>query len=294
MNSRIVSRSFGTHDGPFHADEVSACALLLLVDLIDRNLIVRSRKEEVLADCDFVCDVGGVYDPDTRRFDHHQADYRGELSSAGMVLAYLRDTGRLTEEEYLHLHDGIIGGVDAHDTGRAKPIPGLCTFSHVITQMLPIAYDASDEEFDAAFLVAVDFTLGHLARMLERYRYIAGCRQEVAVAMEEGGELLLFDRKIPWLENFFALGGDDHPALFVIMPAGPHWKLRAIPPTYQERMAVRLPLPAEWAGLLNSDLERVSGISGAVFCHKARFISVWESKEAAIEAFHQTLKERSV
>ncbi|MDF2550599.1 MAG: hypothetical protein K0S07_1666, partial [Chlamydiales bacterium] len=28
-------RSFGTHDGSFHADEVTACALLLLVDLID-------------------------------------------------------------------------------------------------------------------------------------------------------------------------------------------------------------------------------------------------------------------
>ena len=33
---QIRPRSFGTHDGSFHADEVTACALLLLFDLIDR------------------------------------------------------------------------------------------------------------------------------------------------------------------------------------------------------------------------------------------------------------------
>nr|NGX27459.1 hypothetical protein [Chlamydiota bacterium] len=39
----MISRSLGTHDGSFHADEVSACALLLVFDLIDRDKIFRTR-----------------------------------------------------------------------------------------------------------------------------------------------------------------------------------------------------------------------------------------------------------
>lgn len=294
MSNQLIPRSFGTHDGPFHADEVSACALLLLANLIDRQSMVRSRSEERLAQCEFVCDVGGIYDPSQKRFDHHQADYLGELSSAGMILAYLCEQGLLSEEQYLCLRDGVIAGVDADDTGRMKPIRGLSTFSQIISQMLPIAYEALDEEFDLAFLEAVDFAMSLFSRMLERLRYTIGCRDEVKGAMEKGGELLLFHRKLPWLENFFALGGESHPALFVIMPAGSHWKLRAIPPTYEERMAVRLPLPAQWAGLANGQLEKVSGIPGAIFCHKARFFSVWESREAAMQAFYATLAQRSV
>ena len=33
MEQIILSRSFGTHDGSFHADEVTACALLLFFNL---------------------------------------------------------------------------------------------------------------------------------------------------------------------------------------------------------------------------------------------------------------------
>src|SRR5579872_4498942 len=86
-----IPRSVGTHDGSFHADEVTACALLLLFDRIDRDKIHRTRNEETLARCDYVCDVGGVYNPEIRRFDHHQNQYQGHYSSAGMVLLYLKE-----------------------------------------------------------------------------------------------------------------------------------------------------------------------------------------------------------
>ena len=83
--------------------------------------------------------------------------------------------------------------------------------------------------------------------------------------MERSDLYMEFDVSIPWLESFFALGGKDHPSLFVIMPAGEHWKLRGIPPDEQHKMQVRVPLPQKWAGLLDEDLKKVSGISGAIF-----------------------------
>ena len=76
------------------------------------------------------------------------------------------------------------------------------------------------------------------------------------------------------------------------MPSGEHWKLRGIPPNLQEKMKVRLPLPQEWAGLSEEDLKRVSGIPGAIFCHKGRFISVWETKGDALQALHYVLRHR--
>jgi uncharacterized UPF0160 family protein len=92
------------------------------------------------------------------------------------------------------------------------------------------------------------------------------------------------------MDAFFELGGERHPATFVIMPVTGGWKLRGIPPTNDDRMRVRVPLPAVWAGLMDEALTKVSGIPGAIFCHKGRFISMWKTKEEALSALKQVLK----
>ena len=110
--------------------------------------------------------------------------------------------------------------------------------------------------------------------MIKRYHYIKACKEKVAEAMKPQSQALIFTESMPWQDNFFDLGGEQHPALFVVMPAGDHWKLRGIPPNPQDRMGVRRPLPESWAGLRDEELQSVAGISGAIFCHKGRFISV--------------------
>ncbi|MEM1283050.1 MAG: MYG1 family protein, partial [Chlamydiota bacterium] len=169
-------------------------------------------------------------------------------------------------------------------------IPGFCTYSHVMANYTPIEYDVKPEEQDTAFYVALDFAIGHLQRMWDRYRFVHSCREDVVQAMETRDECLIFDRAIPWMDLFFELGGINHPAQFVVMPTGTHWKLRGIPPTPDDKMEVRLPLPLEWAGHLEGDLKDITGIEGAIFCHKGRFISVWETKEDALEALKHTLQ----
>lgn len=291
MQRKVTLRSVGTHDGTFHADEVTACALLLLFNLVDSNKIVRTRNIALLETCEYVCDVGGVYNPSEKLFDHHQAEYQGGLSSAGMVLLYLHDTKHIDKHEYDFFNNSLITGVDAHDNGKELQLPGVCTYSHVVSNFTPIPYDAEPGVQDAAFFEALNFAQKHLIRLWQRYQYMQSCRQIVAEAMtSSNGEFLVFDRSIPWLEIFFELDGAHHPALFVIMPSGKHWKLRGIPPTINEKMKVRSPLPQQWAGLAEEELKRISGIPGAIFCHKGRFISVWETREDAIKALKQTLK----
>ncbi|PIS03176.1 MAG: hypothetical protein COT85_03910 [Chlamydiae bacterium CG10_big_fil_rev_8_21_14_0_10_42_34] len=285
-------RSLGTHDGSFHADEVTACSLLLLFDLIDQDKVHRTRDPKILNKCDFVCDVGGIYDATKRRFDHHQVDYQGAMSSAGMILLYLKDQKFIEPHLYDYFHKGLIMGVDAHDNGVAKLEPGIASFSQVVSNFLPIEYDSSTEEMDKAFFRAVDFVTGHLDRLKKRYLYTIDCRTSVKKAMVPGSNALIFEESLPWIENFFDLGGELHPAQFVIMPAGSHWKLRGIPPSLAERMKVRQPLPEAWAGLHEENLKKISGIKGAVFCHKGRFISIWETKEDALKALHIALEKK--
>lgn len=290
MASPVVLRSVGTHDGSFHADEVTACALLLLFGLVDRDKIVRSRSEEKLARCEYVCDVGGVYDPALKRFDHHQVSYKGEMSSAGMVLLYLKDSGKIDPPTYDFFNRSLILGVDAHDTGRAATPMGTCTFSNVISNFVPPAYDAEESLQQEAFQHALDFVFGHLKRLLERYRYILACRKMVEESMSQHKPYLFFEKAIPWLESFFELGGERHSAVFVVMPSSEGWKLRAIPPNAEERMKLRTPMPEEWAGLRDEELRRVSGIQGAIFCHKGRFISIWKTKEDVFKALERCLQ----
>eukprot|EP00878_Enallax_costatus_P028250 GHUV01030496.1.p1 GENE.GHUV01030496.1~~GHUV01030496.1.p1 ORF type:complete len:145 (-),score=18.22 GHUV01030496.1:44-478(-) len=53
----------------------------------------RSRDSAVLSDCDVIIDVGGVYEPNNNRFDHHQRGFEEvfgfgfntKLSSAGAL-----------------------------------------------------------------------------------------------------------------------------------------------------------------------------------------------------------------
>lgn len=287
-----IPRSFGTHDGTFHADEVTATALLLLTNRIDRDLIFRTRDLELLAKCEFVCDVGGIYDPEKKLFDHHQADYTGPLSSAGMVLEYLRDHGDLSADEYQIFQQTIIAGVDAHDNGLDPAPPGVSTYSHIIGNFMPIHYESSKEEQETAFQAALNFALGHLGRMRERFHYIKSTRDTVEAAMIANKDCLMFERSLPWLDSFFDLKGELHSATFVIMPSGDHWKLRGIPPKITQKMKVRHPLPLEWAGLLGEELKQATGIPGAIFCHKGRFISVWETKEDALKALEKVLKNK--
>lgn len=289
MEKTIIPRSFGTHDGSFHADEVTACALLLLCGLIDRDKIHRTRDPEALSHCEYVCDVGGVYDPSIKRFDHHQVEYEGFLSSAGMVWKYLKDERIIDSHFYDYFNNTLIIGVDAHDNGVARVEPGYCSFSQVVSNFLPVEYTVSSKQHQETFFQALDFVYEHLKRLKERFLYTQSCKEKVRKCMTHSTLALVFEEPLPWMDNFFDLGGEVHPALFVLMPTGVHWKLRGIPPSLRERMRVRKPLPLEWAGLHEDDLRRVTGIPGAIFCHKGRFISIWETKEDAMRALRVVL-----
>jgi uncharacterized UPF0160 family protein len=238
-----------------------------------------------MEDYAYVIDVGGVYDEQNHLFDHHQSSYKGHFSSAGMVAAFLHKKGYYDDELYTFLRKELLDHIDAFDNGRvSREVLNTPTFSHVVENFVPVALDASKEQMNSAFFEALEFALGHFQRTVERFKYRVSCKKIVQQVMLQSKEILVFDSQIPWLENFFDLGGEQHPALFIVMPVPNGWKLRVVPKTYEERMGARKDLPKVWGGLSDQEFEKVSKIKGAKFCHKGLFISIFDSKEAALQA----------
>lgn len=277
----------GTHSGGFHADDVLAFALVQ--EFVDQDaVVVRSRDLEVLARCDIVFDVGAVFDPARRRFDHHQNDYRGELSSAGMVLEWLLATGAVEPPLAGVLRAELVDHVDAVDTGRRTPQRGVPCFSSLIGMLNDGTGEVAD--LDTCYREAVRFARrivqglrGSHARM-QRARALVHAAMDAAVAA--GRRTLFLDEYLPWKSAYFEKDGITHPSDFVLMPVDDAWRIVAIPPE-PGSFAQKVPLPESWAGLVDGELEAVTGVLGARFCHKNRFVAVFATRDGALAAMRR-------
>ncbi len=153
MNS-LETIVIATHDKRFHVDDVGAVSLLAsyfnTCDPNDHKLtvkIIRTRETTLLENADILVDVGGVYDPDHYRYDHHQVECNETfsftvpgstiipMSSIGMVwkhhgqailARYIESQSNFSSIEnwtshipilYQEVYSKIIQEIDAHDNG---------------------------------------------------------------------------------------------------------------------------------------------------------------------------------
>ncbi|MEO0479884.1 MAG: MYG1 family protein [Planctomycetota bacterium] len=280
----------GTHSGSFHADDVLAVALWrVFVD--PETKVVRSRDPKVLAHCDIVLDVGGRFSPEDRRFDHHQQDYQGDRSSAGMVLDALEVEGRVPPEFAKALRHQIVDYVDAVDNGRRSPDGDVPCFTSIVGSMNNDLGDGRsfDERFEDAVSFAVRYVRGIHAGFENNRRAKATVEAAMREAEHAGRRVIEFEEYVPWKAAYFILGGADHPTDFVVFPTESDWRVIAIPPALGS-FDKKVPLPAAWSGLTDQALVQASGIEGAKFCHKNLFIAVFETQQGARKAVEIALQ----
>lgn len=278
--------SIATHSGPFHADDVMAVALLRRFVDADAT-VVRSRDPEDWAAADVVVDVGGVFDPEARRFDHHQASYEGSRSAAGMVLDWL--TPELEPSLAHSLRVGVVDYLDDVDNGRVAPDPRVPCLPRIVSALAETGDDAAG--LDAAFERAVGFVVVFLDGLVAGDRKIREAEAVVVAAMADaeaaGRNVLFFDGYVSWKVPYFAHAGATHPTEFVLFPGmDGSWRIVCIPPelgAFEQKRS----LPEPWAGLTDEALEAVTGIEGSVFCHRNRFIAVFRTREGALQALRE-------
>jgi uncharacterized UPF0160 family protein len=277
-----------THSGPFHADDVMAVALVRRFVAPDAQL-VRTRDLDRIAACDIAVDVGGVYDPASGRFDHHQVTYTGKLSSAGMVVRHLVDSGRISASLADYLQSVATDYIDDVDNGRVAPKAGIPCFPRIVEALNALA--STEEEFDGAFERALGIATALIDGLYAEHTRIeaAGARVREAMARAEakGSNVLELDSYVNWKPAYFANGGETHPTEFALFPGTDgSWRVVAIPPKdgcFEQKRS----LPAPWAGLTDAALEAVTGVPGSMFCHKNRFIAVFRTRENAVEALRR-------
>ncbi|HAK91144.1 MYG1 family protein [Massilia timonae] len=305
-----------THGGKFHADDAWAVAVLKV--LFPEADVVRTREQARIDAADFAIDVGGVWDPATGRFDHHQKEFDGArasgvpYASAGLVwreygarcVAALaeRHTGeRLaddTAQQIAYAIDAdIVQYLDLSDVGVAKNAPGSYGLSAVVSGFNPgwldeqrLGYGEAVEVYRMGqFMRAVEFLTDIMGNAV-RYRVgamLAVTQVRQAEVLEDGRLLFLKNAALPWSS---VVRKEMPKVLFVISHSltEQRYMLHTVS-VDTESFDARADLPEAWAGLREAELAAVTGVEDAVFCHTGRFIAAARTYAGALSMARQAL-----
>ncbi|KAG9509016.1 UPF0160 protein C27H6.8, partial [Fragariocoptes setiger] len=163
-----TTKFIGTHDGVFHCDEALACFMLKQLPQFKDFDILRTRDPAKLAQAEVVVDVGGVFDPVTKRFDHHQREFNltikdfhlgvrttnpsapVKLSSAGLVYShYGRELILVTLDKALRGLDVAGDATNKFDKSLLTTILEDVKDKRMLDALFSRVYTSFVEEMDA-------------------------------------------------------------------------------------------------------------------------------------------------
>ena len=284
----MTELTIATHNGNFHADDVFSVAALK--NILPPFKLIRTRDMEIIAKADIVLDVGGEYDADAGRFDHHQRGGAGErengipYSSFGLIWQkYGLEICGGNQKIANAVDAGLVSTIDADDCGYGERAEGI-SLSRTISMFNPSWQEESD--FDAGFDEAVEFASRLLTRFIASANGGISAKSIVTKAIEnaEDPRVIVLEKYIPWKKTILK---QSEEALYVLYPSQTgQWRIQTVP-VEQGSFDNRKPLPKAWAGLSGQELKETTGIDDAMFCHNGLFI-------AGAESFESTMKMASI
>jgi len=293
----MTDKTIATHNGNFHADDVFSIAAFK--SIFPSFKLIRTRDLELIARADIVIDVGGEYDPESDRFDHHQRGGAGErengipYSSFGLIWQkYGLEICQGNQDVANAVDAGLVSTIDAIDCGYvegvAEGITKGISLSQTISMFNPTWQE--DSHFDACFDEAVDFASRVLTRFIASANGGISAKEIVAKAIDnaEDPRVIVLEKYTPWKRTVHALSEE---ALYMIYPSpNGHWRIQTVPVepgSFEDRKS----LPKQWAGLSDKELKEVTGIDDAMFCHNGLFIAGAEKFESTMKMASIALKE---
>jgi uncharacterized UPF0160 family protein len=295
----MTIRHLVTHSGGFHADELLSS--VILTRLFPEAVLLRTRDKAWLAPAPdrIIYDVGGAYDVEAQIFDHHQrpSPLREDgqpYSSFGLIWAqYGRDylaALAVPEAEIEAIHARFdarfVLPVDLLDNGAVEPsvagVLSVLTLPSLLGTLKPSFDDTSPTADDDAFIAALPIVQVFIEAQIRNLAASARAQASVMAAIEAAGTSAVLELPMGMpFRSALDKAGADH-ILFVVTPRGGDWTLGGIKLS-GDSFEQRADLPEAWAGLSDAELEAVTGVKGAKFCHKARFIAVANSREAILQ-----------
>jgi len=293
--------------------------------------IVRTRNPEELSKCDVVVDVGGVYDADKHRYDHHQRSFTGcmktlcpdkpwvtKLSSAGLVYLHFghkvisqilttKDDDDVTNKIYDKVYENFIQEIDAIDNGISQsdnePRYSITTnLSSRVSHLNPRWNDPNpdpEKQFHKAMNLVGEEFLDRICFYRDSWLPARSLVKEAICKRKEvdpSGEIVEFEGGgFPWKEHLCELEKDlsiEVPIKFVIYTdQNNKWRVQCVP-VRPDSFENRLSLLEEWCGVRDEALSTLSGIKGCVFVHASGFIGGNETREGALNMARKTLQHR--
>jgi uncharacterized UPF0160 family protein len=319
------AKFIGTHNGSFHCDEALAVSMLKLLPAFAAHDIVRTRDEAKLALCDAVVDVGGVYEPATQRFDHHQKTFdstfdgfKTRLSSAGIVYKHfgreiiqqLAGDNKLDDATLDMLHKktykNFIEHIDGIDNGIEV---AAAPFNYAVSTTLSARVghlnpswneDWTDDSVNAQFQQAMYLTITEFAdnvlSLLNSWlpgRSIVEDAIKARFQTHPSGEIVYLPNYCPWKSHLYDIEKElliDGQIKFVLYndTTGNMVRVQAIN-VEGSAFALRLGLLPAWRGVRDSELSTIAGIEGCTFVHAAGFIGGNKTLEGALKMAVESL-----
>lgn len=296
-----------THDRVAHADDTFAVAILRIAFANHPIEVIRTRdpatlRKEAGAPGTFLLDVGGVYDPARRLFDHHQqagAGYRNAaarewpMATAGLVWRHYGSRAVLSmhpdltpseiSEVVTVIDETVLKFIDAVDCGVRLKSAGP-SLSGIIASFNPAWYEADEDSFS----LVTELARVLLKNFINRHVGKIKARQHVRKARTElDGKLLVMSACIPWTE---VVSEEMPDVLLVTYPVGfgaeQTWQMRTAVSVKQEP---RIMLPASWGGLERQALANVCGQHDAIFCHRSLHLAGAKTYEGILAMAQKAL-----
>lgn len=287
----------GVHNESFHTDDAFAVATLSI--LLNGDIrIIRTRNPEELSKCDYVVDVGYVYNAAQKRFDHHQKGGAGVRENGVPYAAFglvwkeygERICGNARVAQKID-HD-LVQFVDAMDNGVGNSSPVIAdVYPFDVCSIVSLMNPSGDEERVANeyFNRAVDFAQKTLEQCVWSFKtlFVGESRVDEIYEKTIDKRFIILEENIEWREFI-----SKYKELLFVVEGVPHagqWKVRAVRDNMHS-FVNRKDLPESWAGKQGEELISVSGVPDAVFCHNKRFIATAGSKEGAIALAKKALE----
>lgn len=291
MTKNVTEATVITHGGVFHADEVFAT--VILSKIFDNLTILRAFKVPENLSEDVI-----VYDIGFGRFDHHQKGGNGcrkngvPYAACGLLWS---EFGRKVLEDVCSpelvelvwsIMDEFIQGIDAADNGALPKLDypaQIMGISQLISGFNP-NWNALSKDSDAAFLQAVQFADSIFDRVLTNAVSKVRAQAIIEAAIENSrGHIMLLNQFAPWQDFLFASENPKSSDIqFVVFPSnrgGYNWQCV---PDAPGSFGQRKPVPAEWRGASAAELQELTGITTANFCHPNGFMGSAETLADAI------------
>lgn len=292
----MEGKTIVTHNGKFHTDDVFAVAALKLVFGKNNCKVVRTRDEEKIKNADIVVDVGGEYNKDKERYDHHQKGGAGvrdngiPYASFGLVWKKYGEKvcggskriAEILDKELVQPIDAGDNGVDLFSLNDHGVRPILISD---VVDSYRLTWQEGQDGWGEQFMKCVDWAMFMLNRRIAFAKAFIDAEQTVIDAYEQSEDkrIIILDKKYDFGRELVTeiLSRYKEPLFTVLYRSDVNnWQAAAI--RKGEGFETRKTFPDKWLGKRDGELEEETRVEDAVFCHRGGFMCIAQSKEGAV------------